>query len=74
MTQTVHPDGTFGYRLFMGPQEYARLSSLGEDMEEVNPYGWRFIRPVVRPLVSVITDNPGVPARPAEPEPTAGCW
>ncbi|MCG6957123.1 MAG: membrane protein insertase YidC [Gemmatimonadetes bacterium] len=55
VTQTVHSDGTFGYRLFMGPQEYARLSSLGEDMQEVNPYGWRFIRPVVRPLVSVIT-------------------
>jgi len=55
VSQTVHPDGTFGYRLFIGPQEYARLSSLGEDMEEVNPYGWRFIQPVVRPLVSVIT-------------------
>jgi YidC/Oxa1 family membrane protein insertase len=55
VTQTVHPDGSFGYRLFMGPQEYARLSSLGEDMEEVNPYGWRWIQPVVRPLVSVIT-------------------
>jgi YidC/Oxa1 family membrane protein insertase len=56
VTQTVHADGTFGHRLFMGPQEYARLSSLGEDMEEVNPYGWRFIRPVVRPLTVVITD------------------
>ena len=52
--QTVHPDGTFGYRLFMGPQDYGRLSSLGEDMEEVNPYGWRFFRPIVRPFVSVI--------------------
>ncbi|MGD8321260.1 MAG: membrane protein insertase YidC [Gemmatimonadota bacterium] len=53
-TQSVHQDGTFGYRLFMGPQEYARLSSLGEDMQEVNPYGWRFFRPIVRPFVSVI--------------------
>ena len=53
--QTVGSDGAFGYRLFMGPQEYARLSSLGEDMEEVNPYGWRFFRPIVRPFVSAIT-------------------
>ena len=55
VTQTVRGDGSFSYRLFMGPQEYARLSSLGEDMEEVNPYGWRFFRPIVRPFVSVIT-------------------
>jgi YidC/Oxa1 family membrane protein insertase len=54
VTQTVHADGTFGYRLFMGPQEYARLSSLGEDMQEVNPYGWKFFRPVVRPFVSIV--------------------
>ena len=38
----------------MGPQDYTRLTSLGEGMEEVNPYGWKFIRPVVRPFVSVI--------------------
>ncbi len=54
VTQTVHANGTFGYRLFMGPQEYARLSSLGEDMQEVNPYGWKFFRPVVRPFVSIV--------------------
>lgn len=53
-TQTVGTDGSFAYRLFMGPQEYARLSSLGEDMEEVNPYGWRFFRPIIRPFVSAI--------------------
>ena len=54
-TQSVHDDGSFGYRLFMGPQDYARLSSLGEDMEEVNPYGWKFFRPIVRPFVWIIT-------------------
>ncbi len=52
--QTVGRDGSFGYRLFMGPQEHARLSSLGEDLEEVNPYGWKFFRPIVRPFVSII--------------------
>jgi YidC/Oxa1 family membrane protein insertase len=53
--QAVSADGGFEYRLFMGPQEYARLSSLGEGMEEVNPYGWKFFRPIVRPFVSIIT-------------------
>lgn len=51
--QTVR-NGEVGYRLFMGPQEYARLSSLGQGMEEVNPYGWRFFRPIIRPFVSII--------------------
>lgn len=55
VTQAVRPDGSFGYRLFLGPQEYARLASLGQDMEEVNPYGWRFFRPIVRPFVAAIT-------------------
>ncbi len=52
--QSVGSDGAFIYRLFMGPQDYARLSSLGQGMEEVNPYGWRFFRPIIRPFVSVI--------------------
>lgn len=52
--QSVGNDGRFTYRLFMGPQEYTRLSSLGQGMEEVNPYGWRFFRPIIRPFVSVI--------------------
>jgi YidC/Oxa1 family membrane protein insertase len=52
--QTVIGGQAFGYRLFMGPQEYARLSSLGQGMEEVNPYGWRFFRPIIRPFVSII--------------------
>ena len=54
VAQSVRGDGTFGYRLFMGPQDYARLSSLGQDMEEVNPYGWRFFRPIMRPFVAAI--------------------
>lgn len=52
--QSIGNDGRFGYRLFLGPQEYATLSSIGQDLEEVNPYGWRFFRPIVRPFVSII--------------------
>ena len=47
-------DGAFEYRLFLGPQDYGRLTSLGQGMEEVNPYGWRFFRPIIRPFVSII--------------------
>jgi YidC/Oxa1 family membrane protein insertase len=54
VTQPVGRDGAFQYRLFLGPQEYARLQSVGADMEEVNPYGWRFFRPIVRPIVGII--------------------
>ncbi|MFQ5537309.1 MAG: membrane protein insertase YidC [Gemmatimonadota bacterium] len=54
VTQSLSVDGSVGYRLFLGPQEYARLSTLGEGMEEVNPYGWKFFRPIVRPFVSII--------------------
>jgi YidC/Oxa1 family membrane protein insertase len=52
--QAVANDGTVDYELFIGPQDYARLSALGDDLEEVNPYGWKFFRPIVRPFVGVI--------------------
>jgi len=53
-TQSLRSDGAFGYRIFLGPQEFARLSNLGEDMQNVNPYGWKFFRPIVRPFVGII--------------------
>ena len=55
VTEAVSTDGEFAYRAFVGPQEYARLTELGGDLDEVNPYGWRIFRPVVRPLVGLIT-------------------
>ena len=48
-------DGRFGYRAFMGPQDYGTLTALGDDLEEVNPYGWRVFRPIIRPFVGLIT-------------------
>lgn len=51
--QTV-AGGEYTYRFYLGPQQYALLSELGHGMAEVNPYGWGFIRPIVRPFVSVI--------------------
>lgn len=48
-------DGAFRYRLYAGPQDYARLSALGNDFQEVNAYGWSFIRPILRPFVGIVT-------------------
>jgi YidC/Oxa1 family membrane protein insertase len=53
-SQAIRSDGTFAFRLFVGPQEFARLSGLGEDLEDVNPYGWKFFRPIVRPFAGII--------------------
>lgn len=54
VAQNLGTDGAFDFNTFVGPQEYGRLSAMGEDLEEVNPYGWRFFRPVIRPFVGVI--------------------
>jgi YidC/Oxa1 family membrane protein insertase len=54
-TLPVDRDGAFQIRFFFGPQEYRRLAALGERMEEVNPYGWRIFRPIIRPLAELVT-------------------
>jgi YidC/Oxa1 family membrane protein insertase len=55
VAQATQSDGSFSYRLLAGPQNYSELQAIGNDLDEVNPYGWRWIRPVVRPFVSIIT-------------------
>ncbi len=47
--------GAFELRLFFGPQEYGRLAAVGEGLQDVNPYGWRIFRPIIRPLAEIIT-------------------
>jgi YidC/Oxa1 family membrane protein insertase len=47
--------GGFSYRFFAGPQDYARLSTLGHEFQEINAYGWDFLRPILRPIVGVVT-------------------
>ncbi len=53
-TQAVGQDGSFAYRAYFGPQERDRLLVIGQDMHEVNPYGWRFLRPIIRPFTGII--------------------
>lgn len=54
-TLPANADGTFSYRLYIGPQEHERLNALGYRMQDVNPYGWRVFRPIIRPLGHFIT-------------------
>ena len=44
------PSGTFEYTLYAGPMEYDRLSRLGRDFDDVNPYGWPGFRTLIRPV------------------------
>ena len=55
VTQSLGATGTFDYRIFAGPQDYALLASIGQDFQQVNPVGWRFLRPILRPFVGIIT-------------------
>ena len=50
----VSPSGTYAYRTYLGPMERERLVQAGDELEEVNPYGWRFFRPIVRPFVGIV--------------------
>ena len=42
------------YRFFIGPQERDLLIAFDNDLEEANPYGYRWMRPIVRPVVSIV--------------------
>jgi YidC/Oxa1 family membrane protein insertase len=53
-TLPIAQDGSFRYHLYLGPQETKRLAALGHDLQDVNPYGWRFLRPIIRPLAHLI--------------------
>jgi len=43
-------DGRFVFRVYAGPQEPDQLVAAGEDFKDVNPFGWKWIRPITRPL------------------------
>jgi YidC/Oxa1 family membrane protein insertase len=44
----------FAFRAYLGPQKYERLEAVGQNLEGVNPYGWRWLRPIIRPLVGIV--------------------
>ena len=46
----VGSDGRFGWRTYSGPMEYPRLGAMGDEFDDVNPYGWPGFRTVMRPF------------------------
>lgn len=54
VTQTLATGGTFAFRVYAGPQDYGLLTAVGDDLQQVNPVGWRWLRPVIRPFVAGI--------------------
>ena len=55
VTLPVPPAGEFGYQVYVGPLEYRRLSHLGHDLDDANPYGG-VLQPIIQP-VSVLVVN-----------------
>ena len=53
-TLPLDREGAFDVRLFFGPQEYGRLAAVAEELEDVNPYGWRLFRPIILPLAHLV--------------------
>ena len=53
--QSLQPDDSFAYRVYLGPQDFTRLRAIGGDLEDVNPVGWRWLRPVIQPFAAIIT-------------------
>jgi YidC/Oxa1 family membrane protein insertase len=43
-------DGRFALRLYVGPQEPKLLENIGNGFKDVNPFGWRWARPILRPV------------------------
>jgi YidC/Oxa1 family membrane protein insertase len=48
------PDGAFAFRAYLGPLEHGRLAAAGHELDEVNPYGYRWLRPVIRPIAEAV--------------------
>jgi len=46
----VGADGQFRYLVYAGPMEYPRLQALGNEFDDVNPYGWPGFRTIIRPV------------------------
>src|SRR3989442_4082351 len=63
VTLPVPPAGEFGYQVYVGPLEYRRLSQLGHDLDDANPYGG-VLQPIIQPVSGVGRDKPSLIHRP----------
>jgi YidC/Oxa1 family membrane protein insertase len=54
VTLPVGSAGTWNATLYLGPMEYNRLTGMGREFDDVNPYGWPGFRTVIRPFAVAI--------------------
>ena len=47
-------NGAFAFDIYAGPQEWKKLNALGRDFDQVNPYGWAFVRPLMQPIATSV--------------------
>jgi YidC/Oxa1 family membrane protein insertase len=47
------PGGRFSFSMYVGPQEYKHLRRIGNDLTDVNSYGWIF-KPIIQPFANII--------------------
>ncbi|MGH7543326.1 MAG: membrane protein insertase YidC, partial [Gemmatimonadota bacterium] len=47
-------DGVSAHRLYLGPQEYSQLTALNDGLDDVNQYGWSWIRWMISPFAKAI--------------------
>jgi YidC/Oxa1 family membrane protein insertase len=47
-------NGTFAFDVYAGPQAYERLLAQGRDFDQVNPYGWAFVRGIMQPIAGLV--------------------
>ena len=47
-------NGAFAFDMYAGPQEWRRLNAMGRDFDEVNPYGWAFVRGLMQPIATSV--------------------
>jgi YidC/Oxa1 family membrane protein insertase len=46
----VPASGVVAWSMYLGPMEYDRLAHMGRDFDDVNPYGWSWLRWAIRPF------------------------
>src|SRR3989442_1016035 len=63
VTLPVPPAGEFGYEVYVGPLEYRRLSQLGHDLDDANPYGG-VLQPILQALSVLVVKIPVLIAGP----------
>ncbi len=46
--------GGFEYVAYIGPQDFGRLQAIGQELHNVNPYGWRWLQWFIRPFGNLV--------------------